>query len=155
MRSIILLLFIIGFNSCNECTNCTPFTTEPYIKLHFLNAADSTNKIVIIDSVNHEAVHDSKFFEDTTYSYRLPLNMNFDESLVALAFRDTSNINIPLTGTLNILYERQFERRDDNYIIVDCFILNIEDNFPIFGLYCNDSTYINCRSNDVTAQIYL
>lgn len=151
----ILLFIALGVSSCNDCTNCTPFTTEPYMYVHFLNAADSSNKVVIIDSINHESVASSRYYADTTFSYKLPLDMNLDQSLVELSFRDTTDINTPITGVLDIIYEREFERRTDNYIIVDCFIIEVESSFPIFRLYCSDSTNENCNSIDVTAKIYL
>ncbi len=154
-RLSIFLLTIIGTYSCSDCTNCTPFTTEPYMNLHFLSAADTSNKVVIIDSINHESVSGSRYYMDTTFFYNLPLDMNLDQSQVLLSFRDTTDMNTSLSGVIDIIYDRQFEKRQDNYLVVDCFVTSIESNFPIFGFSCSDSTYENCKSNYVTAQIYL
>jgi hypothetical protein len=155
MRSLFFsMTFLLIISGCSDCQDCQPFTDEPYINLRFLNIADSSHKIVIVDSINHVSASSSKYFQDTTSLFRLPLNMNLDVSDVALVFRDTTDIDTPLTGDLSIAYEREFFKRDDNYIIVKCFINTVESSFEYFELYCRDSINNTCESNDLTARIY-
>ena len=80
--------------------------------------------------------------------------MNLDESNIALVFRDTTDLATQLSGTLTVIYEREFFNRSDNYVIVRCFVMTAESSFENFELYCSDSINTTCESDDLTARIY-
>ena len=150
-----MMVFLLSISGCSDCQDCEPFMGEPYMNLRFLNLADSSYKVVIVDSINNQPASFSRHLQDTTSLFKLPLNMNLDQSIVSLVFRDTTDIENRLSGILDISYERVFEKRDDNYVVVRCFINAAQSSFENFELYCRDSVDITCESNDLTARIYL
>ena len=141
-------------SSCNDCSNCEPFNQEPYLTIRFLNKADSSQRIIIIDSLNSIYAKDVRQFQDTTYEYKFPLDMHHDTSVFQMVYRDTSDLENYLTNKVTLTYLRQFLRRDDNYIIVECTLDNFYTDFDSEALICKDDSEINCISNEATAKIY-
>jgi hypothetical protein len=156
MRVLSLVLAILGIwvTSCNDCTNCEPFTEEPNILVRFYNLPDTTRRIIIIDSVNQVAAAGLRHFSDTTYSFKFPLDMNNDVSEFNLIFRDTANLESYLTNTITVTYSRQFIRRDDNYIVVECDISEFSSDYTGNNLECKETETNQCISNDAKASIY-
>jgi hypothetical protein len=152
--AILLFVIAIGINSCNDCTNCEPFTEEPFLKIRFFNQVDSTKRVIIIDSINQLFVQDFRHFQDTTYEYKFPIDTHNDTSLYQMVYRDTTNLSTYLTNSITLIYDRQFIRRDDNYIIVEVNLESFTTNFAQFELICNDSTNVECISNEAVANIY-
>lgn len=152
--AILLFVIAVGINSCNDCKNCAPFTEEPFLKIRFFNQADSTKRVIIIDSVNNLLVQNFRHFQDTTYEYKFPIDTHNDTSLYQMVYRDTSNLSTYLTNNITLIYTRQFIGRDDNYIIVECNLENFTADFAKFELICKDSTNVECISNEAVANIY-
>ncbi len=150
------LLFIISFTQCNTCDDCEPFAEEPYLKIRFYKAVDSTANIVILDSINHTWAGNYAYYKDTVNTYLLPLNMNEDVSNFVISYRDTSDINTFFTNTLTIFYEREYIKQTDNNIIIQTTIKEILSDFSLKNSLCkNDPTNTtNCLSNDVIYQVY-
>ena len=151
------IMFIIaitfGAISCNDCSDCEPFTQEPFLEVRFLNKADSSRRILIIDSVNLVLAQDLRHFNDTTDIFNFPLDMHHDTSVYQIVYRDTSDLQTRLSDKITLIYSREFLRRTDNYIIVECNL----DSFIAFGdfeLVCKDTTNIECISNEAYAKIY-
>ena len=151
---IILFLITMATFSCNECTSCEPFTEEPYLEIRFLNKADSSNLVIVIDSVNQVYAGDLRHFADTTYVFKFPLDMHHDTSVFQIVYRDTTDIDTKLTNEIRLIYRRQFIRRDDNYIIVECNLEELITDFFDAKLNCKDNATIECISNEATANIY-
>ena len=140
--------------SCNECTTCEPFLEEPILQIHFLNAADSTDRTIIIDSINQSAGEDVRQFQEAASQYNFPLDMHSDTSLFNLVYRDLDDtINI-YRNSIVLTYSRKFYNRDDNYIIVECNLNSFESDFLRDKLSCPDSTNVECISYEATARIY-
>ena len=154
-RLIAFLVLILVFSACNDCSDCVEFTAEPLMNLQFLNEADDKAKVVIIDSVNNMSTQISRHLSDTSSFFQLPLDMNADQSSIFLEFRDATYDSLSYSGTLNIFYERVYERRNDNFIIVNCFINEITSDFTNLRLYCSDSVEQTCLNNDLVATIRL
>lgn len=154
-RSLIILAIALAVSSCNDCQDCVEFTAEPVMNLQFLNEVDDGAKTVIIDSVNFMSTSVSRHLDDTSSVFKLPLNMNADESEFYLVFRDATNDSLTYSGTLNISYERMYERRNDNFVIVNCLVNSVTGNFDNLSLYCADSVEQTCLSYDLTATIRL
>ena len=152
----IIFLFAIAFgtSSCTECTDCEPFSEEPFLKVRFFNQVDSTNRIIIIDSINQLFVKDFRHFQDTTYEYKFPVDSHRDTSVYQMVYRDTSNLSSYLSNEISLIYSRQFLRRDDNYIIVECNLESFTADFAKFELICKDTTNVECISNEAVANIY-
>lgn len=147
--SIILLMFL---GSCNDCTTCKPFTEEPFINLKFYHISDSTLRPIIIDSINHVYTKEFRYFKDTTAEFRFPLNTHADTSTFLMSYRNADTLEDSLTNTITLAYEREFVRRDDNYIVVRLNILGLESDFSGTVLSCKDST--QCISNEAIGRIY-
>jgi hypothetical protein len=157
MKGIIatfLFTILVMASSCNDCSNCEPFTQEPFLTIRFLNKADSSQRIIIIDSLNSIYAKDVRQFQDTTYEYKFPLDMHHDTSVFQMVYRDTSDLENYLTNKVTLTYLRQFLRRDDNYIIVECTLDNFYTDFGSEVLICKDDSEMNCISNEATAKIY-
>ena len=152
----VILFFVIAFgtSSCDDCTNCEPFTEEPFLQIRFFNQVDSTTRVIIIDSVNQVLTQDLRHFQDTTNEYKFPLDMHHDTSVYQMVYRDTSNLTTYLNNEITLIYSRQFLPRDDNYIIVECNLDSFTADFAKFELICKDSTSIECISNEAVANIY-
>ncbi len=153
---LFFLLFIISFTQCNTCDDCEPFAEEPYLKLRFYKAVDSSANIIIIDSINHTWAGTYAYYKDTVNTYLLPLNMNEDESNFVISYRDTSDIKTYFTNTLRVLYERKYSKRTDNNIIIQTTIKKISSDFNLKNFLCkNDPTNTtSCLSNDAIYQVY-
>lgn len=123
------------------------------MQLQFFNTSDGSPRIIIIDSVNYQSSSMSRNLDDTASTFQLPLNMNADMSVVSLVLRDVTDPSTSINGIIEVSYEREFERRSDNFIIVNCFVNNVEVNFPGLELYCNDSINQTCKSDGLTAKI--
>jgi len=154
ITAILLVLIIFGSSSCNDCTNCEPFTEEPFLTIRFYNQADSSKKVIIIDSVNQVLSRDLRHFEDTTYEYRFPLDMHHDTSVYQMVYRDTSNLSVYLKNEIRLIYNRKFLRRDDNYVIIECELDDITADFAGIELICKDNAINECISNEAVAKIY-
>lgn len=153
---VAIFLIIIAFttSSCDECTTCEPFTEEPFLKVNFFNQVDSSKRVIIIDSVNQVFSQDLRHFQDTTAEYKFPLDMHHDTSIFQMVYRDTSNLTTYLVNEITVIYSRQFLRRDDNYIIVECNLDSFSTDFAEYELICNDTSNIECISNEAVAKIY-
>ncbi|VAW27630.1 hypothetical protein MNBD_BACTEROID06-392, partial [hydrothermal vent metagenome] len=46
-KMLIFLILASIFMQCNTCDNCAPFAEEPYLKLRFYKATDSSANVVI------------------------------------------------------------------------------------------------------------
>lgn len=161
MRILAIVIVLLGFwvVSCNDCNNCEPFTEEPNVLVRFYNfpdtsSADTTRRVIIIDSVNLISTESLRHFNDTTHSFKFPLDMNNDISEFKLVYRDTSDLGNYLTNTVTIAYNREFVRRDDNYIVVQCDITNFNSDFTDHNLECKESDNNQCISNDAKASLY-
>lgn len=153
VRKLLIILIGIGLYSCNDCNDCGSFNTEPLMQLQFLNATDGSPRIVIIDSVNYQSSSISRTLDDTASTFQLPLNMNADMSVVNLVLRDTTDLLTSISGIIEVSYNREFERRSDNFIIVNCFVNDVNVSFQGLELYCNDSINQTCKSDGLTAKI--
>ncbi len=155
MQKLLVFLFIsITFMQCNTCIDCKPFAEEPYLKIRFYKAVDSSANVVIIDSINHVWAGNYTNFKDTANAYLLPLNMNEDVSNFIISYRDTSDLATFFTNTLLVNYERSFLKRTDNNILVQCNILETTSNFSNKTLVCKESETLICNSNEALYQIY-
>ena len=157
MKGVVALCFLViafSTSSCNDCSNCEPFTEEPFLKIRFFNQVDSSQRVIIIDSVNQLLVHDLRHFQDTTHEYKFPIDMHDDSSVYQMVYRDASNLTNYLTNEIILVYQRQFIRRDDNYVIVECNLESFTADFANFMLICKDSTNIECISNEAITNIY-
>lgn len=151
---IILISISILTISCNDCINCEPFTEEPFLKVMFLNNADSTNKTITIDSVNQLDAKLFRHFEDTTYEFKFPLDMHHDTSHFEIVYHKIDSPVIYMNNILTMAYDRRFIRRDDNYIVVECNITDFTTDFIGKSIKCNDSTNVECISNVSIAKVY-
>ena len=149
-----LIVLALGVISCTDCTDCEPFSEEPFLSIRFLNQLDSSKRVIIIDSINQIFAPDLRHFQDTTYEFKFPLDMHHDTSIYQMIYRDTSNLTTYLTNTITLIYSRQFLRRDDNYIIVECNLDSFTSDFAKFELTCKDNSNIECISNEAVAKIY-
>ena len=152
--TIFLFTLMASASSCNECSTCEPFKQEPYLTVRFLNKADSSKRIIIIDSLNSIYAKDVRQFQDTTYEYKFPLDMEQDTSVFQMVYRDTSNLNQYLSNKVTLTYLRQYLRRDDNYIIVECNLDNFFTDFDSEELICKENSEEKCISNEAVAKIY-
>ena len=152
--TIFILTLIVIASSCNDCTTCEPFKQEPYLTVRFLNIADSSKRIIVIDSLNSIYAKDVRQFQDTTYEYKFPLDMKHDTSVFQLVYRDIANLDQYLTNKVTLTYLRKFLRRDDNYIIVECDLDNLSTDFEIEELVCKENTEMKCISDEAVAKIY-
>ena len=154
----LILLFLIAFvllaGSCSDCSDCQPFNQEPYLTIRFLNQVDSSSRIIIIDSLNNIYAKDARQFQDTTYEYKFPLDMHHDTSVFQMVYRNTSDLKTYLTNKITLTYSRQFYRRNDNYIVVECDLNNFITDFDTDALICKDNFEIECISNEALAKIY-
>lgn len=151
---VIILIGLSLFNlSCNDCSNCEPFTQEPFVTVRFYNAADTTKRILVIDSVNQLPTAGLRHFSDTTWEFKFPLNMQEDVSSFSIVARDTSHLDsITYYHTINFNYTRQFVRRDDNYVISECDLVGMETSFVQDTLVCREENF--CISNYAKASLY-
>lgn len=149
-----ILLFVIAFTRCSTCDDCNPIAEEPFVKIRFYNATDSSANLVIIDSINHVWAGNYSYFQDTLNTYSLPLNMHEDSSNFVISYRDFSALDSYLTNTLNVTYSRSYLKRTDNYIIQQCDIIETTSDFTLKNLLCGDSLNITCISNEAIYQIY-
>lgn len=155
MKYVVYILIILaGLQiACDECSSCEPFTEEPYVLVRFYNAADSSKRVLVIDSVNQISTAGYRHFNDTTWEYKFPLNMQADTSDFALVVRDTSHLDsITYYHFIRFNYTRQFERRDDNFIISECNLISLETSFLQASLVCKEEE--KCISNDAKASFY-
>ncbi len=153
---VLLFLTFLAFNisSCDECNDCDPFTEEPFLKIRFYNQVDSSKRVIIIDTVNQLNVRDFRHFQDTTYEFKFPLDMHHDTAVYQMVYRDTSNLTTFLTNEITVIYSRQFLRRDDNYIIVECNLDSFTADLASFTLICKDNSTTECISNEAVANTY-
>lgn len=151
--SIVLVLTLL-LARCTTCTNCTPFAEEPFVKLRFYNATDSSVNIVIIDSINHVWAGTYAYYQDTVNTYKLPLNMNTDSSFFEIWFRDTAMTALPVKNFLQVNYTRNFTKQTDNNIRVQCDITYTKSDFAQSSLQCAKSSTENCSSNEALFQVY-
>ena len=154
LAALFLVTITLLFSSCSDCSDCKPFDHEPYLTIRFLNQVDSSNRIIIIDSLSTIYAKDIRQFQDTTYEYRFPLDMHHDTSVFQMIYRDTSDLKTYLNNKITLTYSRQFFRRDDNYIIVECDLDSLTTDFAIEVLVCKDNSEIECISNEAIAKIY-
>ena len=156
MKSLtFLLLFIaIAMIGCDDCNNCEPFTEEPFVVIRFYDMVDSTRQIIVIDSINGLSTEGLRHFQDTTYSYRFPLNMTEDQSSFDLVYRNSTAYETSLKNNITVNYSREYFRRSDNYLVVQCGLTNFLTNFPGATLICKEEENNNCISNDAKANIY-
>ena len=153
--AILLLVIAFAASSCNDCTNCEPFTEEPFLQIQFFNLDSATTKrVIIIDSINQVYARDLRHFQDTTYEYKFPIDMHHDTSVYQMVYRDTSDLTTYLNNNITLIYTRQFVRRDDNYVIVQCDLENFTTDFTNSELICKDDSNIECISNEATAKTY-
>ena len=138
--------------SCSDCTDCQPFAEEPYVRIRFYHAADSSANVVVIDSINHVWAGSFEYYQDTVHTYQLPLNMHEGFSDFALSFRDTTDYTTYITKVLSVNYEREYVKRPDNNIVVQSNISDMTSDFNKAILVCGDS--LTCNSNDAIYQIY-
>lgn len=146
------ILAILTFWSCEDCTGCEPFAEEPYVRIRFYHAEDTTANVVVIDSINHMWAGGYEYYQDTVHTYQLPLNMHEDVSDFTLTYRDTTDLETYFTNTIFISYEREYLKRPDNNIVVQSNITEITSNFNKTTLVCGDS--LTCISNEAVYQIY-
>ena len=149
-----VLLFLTAFMQCNTCEDCEPSAEEPYLKIRFYKAADSSRNIVIIDSINHMWAGDYSYYQDTVNTYTLPLNMNQESSEFVISYRDTTDLSTMLTNTLNVTYDRYYTKRTDNIILQQLNIIEATSDFESKNLLCGDTLNITCISNDALYQVY-
>lgn len=149
-----ILLFIMAFTQCNTCDDCEPFAEEPFLTIRFSKAIDSTSNVVIIDSINHVWAGSYTSFQDTVNTYQFPLNMQENLSNFVISYRDTADLNTYYTNNLTIAYQRNYLKRTDNNIIVQCDIIEATSDFSSKILLCSDTLNITCISNEALYQIY-
>lgn len=156
MQKLVFLLVVsFVFVQCNTCTNCEPFAEEPYLKIRFYKAVDSTSNVVIIDSINHNWAGNFTYYQDTLNTYLLPLNMNEEQSDFIITYRDTTDLDTYLTNTLQVKYDITYLKRTDNNIIVQSFITETSSDFTTKTLLCkDDSITTSCLSNDAIYKVY-
>ncbi|MCB0496476.1 MAG: hypothetical protein KDC79_10110 [Cyclobacteriaceae bacterium] len=153
MQKLALFFFVlIFFVSCSDCTDCGPFASEPYMRIRFYHASDSSANAVVLDSINHTWAGNYENYQDTVHTYQLPLNMNDDFSDFTLTYRDTADLNTYLTNELSVSYTRTYVKQPDNTIEVECTINEVISNFIKTNLVCADS--LTCESNEAVYQIY-
>jgi len=150
---ILVICWAIAITGCDECTNCEPFREEPFLKVRFLNQVDSSNQDIIIDSVNQIYVKDIRHFKDTTFEFRFPLDMHHDTSVFQLVYRKTTDLTTYINNRIELNYSRDFIRRADNDVIVECDLEDYLTDFNNFQLFCK-TTEIDCISNEAIAKIY-
>ncbi len=153
-KMLIFLCLAASFMQCNTCDDCAPFAEEPFLKIRFYKVADSSSNVVIIDSINHVWAGNYSYYQDTVNTYLLPLNMNEDSSNFIISYRDTTNLELYLTNTLLVKYERSYLKRTDNNIIVECDISKAISDFSQNNLLCADTLNITCNSNEAIYQVY-
>ena len=149
-----ILLFLVAFTQCNTCNDCEPFAEEPFLKIRFYKAVDSSSNVVIIDSINHVWAGNYNYYQDTVNTYLLPLNMNEDISEFVISYRDTSDLSTYLENNLHVSYQRSFFKRTDNNIIQECDISEAISDFNLKNLLCGDTLNITCISNEAIYQVY-
>ena len=156
MQKLVLFLVVtFVFMQCNTCNDCEPFAEEPYLKIRFYEAADSSSNVVIIDSINHKWAGNFSYYQDTVNTYLLPLNMNNRMSDFVITYRDTTDITTYLTNTLQVKYEIEYLKRTDNNIIIQSFITETSSDFTTKNLLCKDDPLnTTCLSNDAIFQVY-
>lgn len=147
-----IVLMVMAFSSCTDCTDCNPLAEEPYLKIRFYNASDSSGQVVVMDSINHVWAGNYEYYQDTVNTYKLPLNMNEDISDFVLTFRDTTNYSSFIINNVSVTYNRSYIKSPDNTILVQCDIQNITSDFATSNLVCNDT--LSCISNDAIFKIY-
>ena len=150
-----ILLGLVGLQvSCNDCTSCgEPFTEEPYVLVRFFNAADSSNRVLVIDSVNQTPASGFRHFNDTTWEFKFPLNMHSDTSDFNLVVREASHLDsISYNHFIRFNYTREFVRREDNYIVSECNLVSMETSFNPASLICKEED--KCISNNAKASFY-
>jgi len=150
---MLAICWVISLSGCGDCTNCEPFKEEPFLKVRFLNQVDSTNQVIIIDSVNQLYVKDIRHFQDTTFEFKFPLDMHHDTAVYQLVYRKTTDLTTYINNRIELRYARQFIRRDDNYVIVECNLEDYSTDFNSFQLFCKTNE-IECISNEAIAKIY-
>ena len=155
MKYVVYILFLLGAMqvSCNDCSNCEPFTEEPFVIVRFYHAADSAKRVIVIDSVNQLPSTGYRHFNDTTWEFRFPLNMQEDFSEFNIVVRDTAYLDsISYKHFMRFSYDRQFVRRDDNYIVLECYLTNLESSINTNSLVCREEDI--CTSNYAKASFY-
>ena len=154
----IILFLIISLSvltiSCNDCLNCEPFTQEPYLRVKFLNSNDSTIKVISIDSVNQMDAKLFRHFSDTTYEFRFPLDMHQDTANFDIVYHKLANEVNYQRNSISIYYERNYIKRNDNYILVECDITESYVDSDQYILVCKDSSNVECLSNESFLKIY-
>ena len=148
----ILIVFSSTWISCNDCSNCEPFTEEPYVLVRFYSAVDSSSTNIIIDSVNQTPAAGLRHFQDTTYEYKFPLNMHEDISNFDLVFRYEANPDSVIYHSITFYYIRQFRRRDDNYVVSECNLTEIQSSIEAYNWVCKEEEI--CISNEAKASFY-
>lgn len=150
---ILFCLTVMNISCSNDCTSCEPFTEEPYVLVRFYNAADTSKRILVIDSVNQTPAIDLRHFNDTTWQFRFPLNMHEDVSTFDIVARDTSHLDsITYYHSIRFDYTRQFVRRADNFIISECDLTAMETDLTNDNLECKEEE--TCISNDAKVSLY-
>jgi len=149
-----ILLFLTTFVQCNTCEDCDPIAEEPFLKIRFYKAVDSSRSIVIIDSINHIWAGDYSYYQDTVNTYTLPLNMHEDSSNFVISYRDTTDLSTMLTNSLNVIYDRSYVKRTDNILLQELNIIKATSDFETTNLLCGDTLNITCISNDALYQVY-
>lgn len=154
-NSLFIFIFISLFAfSCDDCVNCEPFTEEPYLKVLFINSSDSTEKVISIDSVNQFDAKEFRHFSDTTNVFRFPLDMQRDTSSFNLVYHKIDSVVAYQNNTLSIYYDREYVRRGDNYVVVECDINGLDFDFNKAILKCRDSSTVECISNEAFLKVY-
>ncbi len=149
-----IFFFLTAFTQCNTCDDCEPFAEEPYLKIRFYKAVDSSRSIVIIDSINHIWAGNYSYYQDTVNTYTLPLNMHETSSNFVISYRDTTDLSTMLTNTLNVTYERSYIKQTDNIIIQQLTIIETTSDFETKNFLCGDTLNITCISNESLYQVY-
>ena len=150
---MIVMMALVSLNiSCSECTNCDSFAEEPNVIIRFYNLPDTTKRTIIIDSVNLTSSSGLRHFSDTTWEFRFPLDMHNDISSFDLVYRDTAAQDLYLSNNITFSYNRAFIRRDDNYIIVECYLQELITDLTGNKLVCKEED--NCISNYAKASLY-
>jgi hypothetical protein len=116
--------------------------------------ADSSERIVTIDSINQAPSADIRQFIETSFEYQFPLDMHSDTSRYDLVYRDIDDTVTIYRNRIMLTYSREFLKREDNYIIIKANLSSFESDFLLDKLSCKDSTNIECISNEATARVY-
>ena len=154
-KLVVILLFLSGWwVACSDCADCLPFEDEPYVTIRFLNPADSSFHYIIVHTVNGMAASELRHFSDTTYQYKFPLNMHADSSLFALTYSDTASGSPLQNAVITSWYSRQYVRRADNFIVVQCFLDSLATDLGPLYLKCKSNPDSTCISNEATVTIY-